>query len=47
MAIDPDIYRKGVNGELSEREISSLPSEYRLCKQFFTHALEIRKRKKQ
>lgn len=45
MPIDSEIYKRGIRGELSEREINSLPSNYRLYKQFFMHALEIRKQK--
>ena len=42
MAIDSDIYRKGVKGELTLEEIESLPREYAVFKQFFKHAIEIR-----
>lgn len=40
MAIDENIYKKGIKGELSNDEINSLPRDYAVYKMFFRHALE-------
>lgn len=42
MAIDSNIYQKGIKGELTLEEINSLPKEYGGFKEFFKHAIEIR-----
>jgi len=45
MAIDGDIYNRGVHGELSFDEINSLPNDYAMLKQFFHNANELKNKR--
>ena len=45
MAIDENVYKKGINGELDEVIINSLPKDYEMHKGFFNEA-RIEKEKK-
>ena len=44
MAIDTEIYKKGISGNLSAKEIDDLPKDYGILKSCFKHAAKEKKK---
>jgi hypothetical protein len=42
--INETIYQRGIKGELTLEEINNLPKKYGIFKEFFKHALSLKKK---